>query len=301
LLGTAIEQWQFQANPLAGRLNQFARLRVNVAYRWRHGRWPDLENPRRFTEWVQWRKLEDRDAERAKLTDKAHSKRLAAAALGHKFVIPTLWQGKKLPVVPPWPMPFIVKANHGCGQFVIVKNVEDYRRALQLSPKWMKSFYGGWLDEWHYRGARQAILVEPLIGEIDTLPIDYKIYVFGGRAAMIQVHEGRGTTHRWAQYDRRWTKLSRRAAGVGAPRSLTLMIDAAERLSVGHDFLRADFYEVDGQPLFGEFCLYPGSGLDPFDPPELDDWLGVLWRNERPRRLVSNCIVGAPRVRQASV
>ena len=55
------------------------------------------------------------------------------------------------------------------------------------------------------------------------------------------------------------------------------MIAAAERLGEGQDFVRVDFYEVDGRALFGEFCLFPGSGLDPFDPPSLDDWLGSQW------------------------
>ena len=49
-------------------------------------------------------------------------------------------------------------------------------------------------------------------------------------------------------------------------------------LGQGHDFVRVDFYDVLGQPLFGENCLYPGSGLDPFDPVGLDDILGEKWR-----------------------
>ena len=55
------------------------------------------------------------------------------------------------------------------------------------------------------------------------------------------------------------------------------MLDAAEELARGFDFLRVDFYEVAGKPLFGEFCLYPGSGLDPFAAEWIDDELGRLW------------------------
>jgi len=240
-----------------------------------------LSNPRRFTEWVQWRKLNDRDRERAKLTDKSHSKRIAATALGDVFIIPTLWEGERLPAVAPWSLPFVVKANHGCRQTIIVRTSADYRRARRITPMWLARVYGGWLDEWHYRGARRSILVEPFIGGFATRPIDYKIYVFGGRAAMVQVHEGRGDRHQWSHYDRDWGRLSSDAGTVAAPRSLSLMLAAAERLGQGHDFLRVDFYDVDGVPLFGEFCLYPGSGLDRFDPPSLDDWLGARWSAER--------------------
>lgn len=55
------------------------------------------------------------------------------------------------------------------------------------------------------------------------------------------------------------------------------MIAAAERLGQGHYFVRVDFYEVEGRALFGEFCLFPGSGLDPFDPPAIDEWLSDQW------------------------
>ena len=145
----------------------------------------------------------------------------------------------------------------------------------------LAGYYGGWLDEWHYRGASRSILVEPFIGMTDALPTDYKIYVFGGRAVAVQVHDGRGGDHRWHQYDRHWRALSREAGGQAAPSSLAAMLAAAERLARNQDFMRVDFYEVDGQPLFGEFCLYPGSGLDPFDPPSLDSWLGAQWSAER--------------------
>jgi hypothetical protein len=257
-----------------------AMARVGIAYRWRHGRWPALTQPRRFTEWVQWRKLNDRDPERSRLTDKIYSKQLAARILGDGFVVPTLWRGQELPAEPAWAMPFMVKSNHGCGQFVAVRTRQDYERARRLAPRWLSRSYGGWLDEFHYRGAARCLLVEEFIGSPAALPLDYKFYVFDGRAAMVQVHEDRAGAHRWSQYDRAFAPLSRNATGVAPPKSLAAMIDAAERLGAGHDFIRVDFYEVDGQPLFGEFCLYPGSGLDRFDPIALDLWLGEQWRPE---------------------
>jgi hypothetical protein len=55
------------------------------------------------------------------------------------------------------------------------------------------------------------------------------------------------------------------------------MLAAAEHLARNTDFLRVDFYELAGQPVFGEFCLYPGSGLDPFPAPWIDFELGKLW------------------------
>ena len=55
------------------------------------------------------------------------------------------------------------------------------------------------------------------------------------------------------------------------------MLEAAETLAAGMDFVRVDFYEIGGKPLFGEFCLYPGSGLDPFAADWIDAEMGALW------------------------
>ena len=61
------------------------------------------------------------------------------------------------------------------------------------------------------------------------------------------------------------------------------MIEAAEILGAKFDFVRADFYEVDGQPLFGELTFYPGSGLEQVQPPALDEAMGYWWSEARSR------------------
>ncbi len=276
-------------------MNFAARLRVSVAYWWRHARWPNLDQPRRFTEWVQWRKLNDRDDALAQLTDKSIAKRLAAELIDPSFIIPTLWRGRELPELPPAALPLMVKANHGCNQYVAVHTPDDWQRARRISPRWLSSSYGRWLDEHHYGAARRDIIVEPFVGQGGQLPLDYKIYVFGGRAEMVQVHQGRGRKHRWTQWGRDWQPLSDNARDIAQPRSLAIMLDAAERLAGNRDFLRVDFYEIDGQPKFGEFCLFPGSGLDPFDPVSLDQRLGALWAAQHPRHAL------APRRANAAV
>ncbi|MEO7411363.1 MAG: ATP-grasp fold amidoligase family protein [Sphingomicrobium sp.] len=252
------------------------RWRVGLVYSWRHGRWPQLDSPRRFTEWVQWRKLSDRRHGLALLTDKAHAKTVAEARLAPELLIPTLWLGAQLPEIAPWPMPFIVKANHGCGQFTVVRNVADYARARAIAPRWLARTYGGWLDEWHYGAARRLLLVEPYIGA-DELPLDYKVYVFGGRAEVVQLHVGRGRRHRWTQFNRDWVPLSDDPIPAPAPSRLAEMLAAAEAMAGAEDFLRVDFYCEGDRLSFGEYCLYPGSGLDPFTPDALDVALGARW------------------------
>ena len=258
-----------------------AQIRVSVAYWWRHGRWPDLDQPLRFTEWVQWRKLNDRDAALAELTDKSIAKRAAADLLDPSFIIPTLWRGRELPELPPTPLPLIVKANHGCNQFVVVNTPDDWQRARRISPRWLSSPYGRWLDEWHYGAARRDLIVEPFLGQDGQLPLDYKIYVFGGRAEVVQLHVGRGHHHRWTQFSRDWTPLSDDPIKAEAPPRLKEMLAAAEAIAGPEEFLRVDFYCEGGRLSFGEFALCPGSGLDPFRPDALDLMLGERWSAAR--------------------
>lgn len=267
------------ALPLAASPIAWPRVRVPITYFWRHRRWPNVVKPALFTEWVQWRKLNNRDCGLAMLTDKLFAKDFAASCIGDDFVVPTLWQGTSLPTLPPWPLPFIIKANHGCGQFVVVRCAADWQRAKCQAPGWLARPYGFWLDEWHYTQARRLLLVEPFIGPDDALPIDYKIYVFGGVARCIQVHLDRASRHRWIQYDRNWRPLSIGSDGecIAPPSSLAAMLRAAECIGARRDHLRVDFYEIDGKPLFGETCLFPGSGLDRFQPASLDTVLGSYW------------------------
>ncbi|WP_275265952.1 ATP-grasp fold amidoligase family protein [Sphingomonas solaris] len=124
----------------------------------------------------------------------------------------------------------------------------------------------------------------PFVGEGPALPIDYKLFVFHGRVEAIQVHLDRETGHHWTVYDRQWHRLSNKPARIdrGPPAALARMIEGAETLGKDFDFVRIDFYDVGGIPRFGEMTFYPGSGLDPVDPPTLDREFGRLWRIGEP-------------------
>jgi hypothetical protein len=257
-----------------------AKLRINLTYRWRHGRWPDLANPKTFTELIQLRKLSSRDARMPVLADKVLAKNFAAELLGQDWIIPTLWDGPILPAAADWPAPFVVKSRHGCNQRAFVRTgTEDWATIRRHAANWMRVSYGGWLDEWAYSQIPRGILVEPFVSEDGALPIDWKIYVFGGRARFVQVHLERETHHHWIVMHRDWFRVSAATSepDPAAPSSLARMLAAAETLAAGFDFVRVDFYEIGGQPLFGEMTFYPGSGLDRFDPVALDRAMGSAW------------------------
>lgn len=255
-----------------------------LTYAWRHQRVPDLVSAPRFTEMVQRRKLHDRDPGQTRLMDKIAAKQMASALLGPGWTTPTLWQGTALPSSSPCQTPAILKARHGCNQYQVLRSSPSPREWATLrsrSARWMTGPYGQWLDEWAYAGVSRGLIAEPLLGDGRTLPLDYKIYVFGGRATHIQVHLDRAGDHRWILHDRDFHPLMATSERLPAPRSLNAMLQAAETLAAGRDFIRVDFFEIDGAPRFGEFCLYPGSGLDRFAHDAIDMELGTLWHHAR--------------------
>jgi len=261
-----------------------SRLRIALLFFWRHGRLPDIDNPQTFNEHVQYRKLFDHDIRMPLLADKVQSKEIVAERIGTEWIIPTLWYGSELPLRAEWPVPFVVKARHGCNQSAFVfSDRENWDRIRRKAARWMAGDYGTWLDEWVYPHVPRGILVEPFIGEGRALPIDYKFYVFAGRVQYVQVHLDRGGHHRWILFDRDWHRVSAQSsdADPSPPVNLERMIDAAEELGCGFDFVRVDLYDVGGRPYFGEMTFYPGSGLDPFNPVSLDQVIGDHWTRAR--------------------
>ena len=200
--------------------------------------------------------------------------------LGSQWVTPTLWHGDVLPAEPCWSTPFVVKSRHGCNQRVFVRSdAEDWPKLRRKAERWMTAPYGRWLDEWAYCNIPRGIIVEPFIGTAGRLPVDWKLFVFGGRVRFVQGHLEREHNHRWIVMDRTWHRASARSdePDPERPHTMDAMIAAAEKLGDRFDFVRVDFYEVEGTPRFGEMTFYPGSGLDRFDPVSLDAMMGREW------------------------
>jgi hypothetical protein len=257
-----------------------ARLRIRLSFLFRHQKLVDLALPTTFNELVQRRKLQNRDMRMVTLADKVAVKDFVANALGAEWVIPTLWHGAVLPITLDLPPSFVLKARHGSNQNIFVRDTEPNWQLLRAcAEKWSKRPYGTWLDEWLYAHIPRGLLIEPFVGEASALPVDYKIFVFGGKARFIQVHLEREKRHRWIVFDRNWNRVSATTEDKdpAPPKSIASLLDAAETLARGFDFVRCDFYEIHERPLFGEMTFYPGSGLDKFNPVTLDKEFGSYW------------------------
>lgn len=271
-------------NSTFPRLRDYRNIRNGFAEQF--GRSPNILHPQTFSEKIQRRKLLDRDPRLPLRADKIAVKDFVISRLDPSWVTPTLWYGDELPSARGWPTPFVLKSSHGSqmNHFVRTPDEADWPAIEALCRKWLATrYYGDWGGEWLYSQIPPRLLVEPFIGELAGLPIDYKLWTFHGRVEFIQVDTDRETSHKRTMFDRNWTRLPF-AIGyqidnkpIAAPKSLDRMIEAAEVLSENTPFVRVDFYEIDGAPRFGEMTYYPGSGFDPFFPPEYDRDVGGLY------------------------
>lgn len=244
--------------------------------------------PRSFNEKIQRMKIFNRDPRLPQREDKILIKEFVENKLGSEWVTPTLWRGEYLPPLEQrtWPIPFVIKANNGCGWNIFVREDSDldWPEIESLAADWRRTPFGADLGEWLYGEIKPGLLVEPFIGDHLKLPIDYKLWTFSGKVRIIEVATDRERAHKATMFDSDWNRLPFTLGVPSDPRpiprpvSLDRMIKAAEVLAEDLPFVRVDFYEIHDQPKFGEMTFYPASGFDYFDPPEWDAKIGQFWR-----------------------
>jgi len=207
-----------------------------------------------------------------------------------EHVLPTWYWVTKNPADIPFdrlPDRFVVKATHGCGFNYLVpdKARVDWADVMAKCALWLsRNYYYSDNREWAYKHIEPRIIVEQFLSDgTGLVPIDYKIYTFGGKVHVINVEAGRFVDLRLARYGRSWNKINMGSqyknfeGEVARPKHLDKMIECAETLADGLDFVRVDFYHTESQVYFGEVTVYPSAGIGLF-PREFDDYLGRLWK-----------------------
>ncbi len=255
--------------------------------------WPNFVHPRRFSEKLWSRMFDERDPLLTTLSDKLHVRGYVAEKVGSHFLIPLLWSGEKPEAIPFDELPgrFVIKASHGCGYNIIVKNKEQLDQAktrLQLR-EWLGRNYcqdhrlGA---EWGYKNIRPSILVEAFVGDDGKVPVDYKFWCFGARVECTTLHLDRFEKHRVRTMDRNFEPyaypfpLDDGSGACRCPSNYERMIEVAESLAEGFDFVRVDLYNVQGRIYFGEMTVYP-CGIHPLRlAAETDYLLGRKWKSK---------------------
>ena len=123
------------------------------------------------------------------------------------------------------------------------------------------------------------IIIEEFVQDCDpayAIPRDFKVYVAGGKAHIIQVINRNGSKKSWSNsfYSRDWEFIDQEVQSgylqgprTERPERLDDLLEAADLIAADLQcFYRLDFYMAARGPVFGEFTSYPfgGKGFTPF-------------------------------------
>jgi hypothetical protein len=264
---------------------------VSLFFRWIHGYWPRFINPRSFSEKIWHRMLFDRDPRLTLFSDKLRVREYVSQRAGERYLIPLLWQGTNPEQIPfdVLPSRFVIKATHGCGYNILVRDKSKLEQASTILQfkKWLREDYGSGVYvgvQWGYRNIVPSIVVEEFLGSVGSTPWDYKIYCFSGRALFVEIHMDRFGNHVARMLDRDFNPVDLCVSSIAfqgtvpTPENKEELIQVAEALAEGLDFMRVDLYAIDGRVYFGEMTCYQGGGCNRFGDREGDFWLGQKWQ-----------------------
>lgn len=246
----------------------------------------DLENPQTLNEKIQWLKLYDSTPLKTQLTDKYLVRDWVKERIGEKYLIPLLGTWDKFDDIDfdRLPARFVLKANHGCGWNIIVKDRSTFDKAAARAKfnKWLNTnfaFVNGL--ELHYKDISPKIIAEEFIENEGMDLCDYKVLCFNGKPHYILVDIERYTNHKRNVYDLNWNLQPfsnyPKFEPMNKPHNLDEMIILSKTLSMDFVLARVDFYLLNNRSLkFGEMTFTPASGQLYWDPPEYDLLLGQM-------------------------
>lgn len=265
------------------------RLRRTILFAKAHHVLPRTRTPRTFSEKLNWRMLNDRRDILAGTCDKLQMKELARERAGDLVRVPeTFWHGDDLRTLADAALPdrWVLKPTHRSQCVYFGEGRPDVQELEARTAGWLDEINWSVYGEWAYSLASRQFFVEEVLGRPGSPPPDdYKIAVFDGKPRLVQVDQGRFSAgHARRFYTPDWEPLPHRnpdavlAPVTPPPAGLAQMLSAAAAIAAGFDFLRVDFYLVDGVLWFGETTPYDGGGLTPYQPADLDLTLGSWWQ-----------------------
>lgn len=270
---------------------------VRLQYRIKMGRRLNLANPQRFTEKLQWYKLNYRDPLMAQCSDK-HDVRGYVEQCGLGSILNKMYgvygspdeiDFKKLPEK------FVLKDTLGGGgnAVILVNDRQGFdedaaRRQMQA-----------WVDEpvnrkhpgreWVYDGRKHRIIAEEML-ESDSKEgglIDYKFFCFNGKVEFLYVIADRkvGEKAGCGIFDADYTRLEvvrvderLLERNIRRPYNYDELKYTAEILAAPFPEARVDLYNVGGQIRFGEITFFDGSGYMTFEPDGFDYVMGEKFK-----------------------
>ncbi len=267
-------------------------IMLEIQYRIKMGRWPNLKHPTRWTEKLQLYKMYYRNPILATCVDK-YEVRSYIESKGLSNILNELYgvynnandiDFEKLP------NSFVIKTTDGGGgnnvKLIYDKRSEDINALRKEINSWLniKDINAG--REWAYTGINKSrIITEELLINKDNPKAgveDFKILCFSGDPKYIIVDKDRYIDHKRNFYTPEWERVDVSTDHeqfdeyFPKPKNFEQMISVATKLSEEFPFVRVDLYNLNGKIYFGELTFYPWTGYVKFYPDTFDEELGEL-------------------------
>ena len=254
------------------------KLNSKVFYKQRMGKSLNLKNPIDFNEKIQWLKLNtyynnplitkcaDKLMVRDYIKELGHEKLLNDIIAVYDNVDEIKWDEL--------PNKFVIKWNYGCGYNLICSNKAELNipTVKKKLKKWGKKKFHLHTSEMQYKNIEKKLICEKYLENKTNSAIeDYKFYCFNGNpyCVMICIDRDKGKP-KFLFFDKDWKFLKINKQSLSKPDNFTVpkpkgmdeMFKYAASLSKSFPFVRVDFYNVEGQTIFGELTFTPSAGMD---------------------------------------
>jgi hypothetical protein len=243
--------------------------------------------PQTFNEKLQWLKLYDRKPEYVQMVDKYEVRSYVADKIGKEHLISLLgvWDRFEDIDFDGLPDQFVLKCTHNSGGIIICRDKRCFNMpyARRKMKSWLGHNYYYYGREWPYKNVKPRIIAEKyMVDESGTELKDYKVHCFYGEPKIIQVDFDRFTNrHKRNFYTLSWEYQpfsllypTHPEIAIKKPKSLTVMLEFAKKLSQNIPYIRVDLYSIMQEIYFGELTFYHGGGCEKFDPPEWNTFFG---------------------------
>lgn len=180
------------------------------------------------------------------------------------------------------PEQFVLKATYGCQMNLICEDKSrlDIVKTKRVVKGWLSRGFNRDILEPHYRTIKRRIICEMFLEGSDGI-IDYKIHCLNGAPIFILVCSERSKGLCLNLYDLQWNPIHEiigkhlNNKEIQKPSGLDEMIEASKVLSEDFEFVRVDFYEINGNVYFGELTFTPDGGILSYFSKDFDQKMGA--------------------------
>lgn len=263
------------------------KLMVKLQYRIKTGRRLNLKTPTRFTEKLQWYKLNYRDSLMTQCADKYGVREYVAQKGFADILVPLygVYDSAEEIDFDALPSKFVLKTTNASHTNIICEDKEklDLTETKKLLHQWLNKRPVKAGREWAYYNIKPRIICEQYLEDKSNNFSginDYKFICFSGNVKYLWVDVDRYTNHKRNFYDINWkyhdviSDCLTCGDIIPKPEGLNEMVEIANKLSSEFPHVRVDLYWINNKVYFGELTFYLLSGYEKLYPDEFDYILG---------------------------